>query len=98
MEKEMQEESGEFKLLNPTLESLEEERKGRIKYGPTGVTINGKEVGYRAYRQYYKQYLTREVVPAHRESGKAIETDWKNLKCLKSKPEFQQISLHNNHR
>jgi hypothetical protein len=61
-EDEIKEESEKFNLLNPpTLQSLEEKRQGRIKYGPTGVTINGKEVGYRAYRQYYKQFLTRVV-------------------------------------
>lgn len=33
----------------------------RIQYTPTGAIINGKEVGYRHLKVYYKQYLNREV-------------------------------------
>ena len=63
----------EFKVLQPpTLAELEQRRMGRIKYGATGVTINGKEVGYRAYKQYYKQFLTREIKPAAREVQPAL--------------------------
>ena len=46
-------------LSNPTIEELEEKRLERINYTPTGVLINGKEVGYRQYKNYYKQYLGR---------------------------------------
>lgn len=39
----MKEESADFSLLHhETLQSLEEKRQSRIKYGVTGVTINGK--------------------------------------------------------
>jgi hypothetical protein len=95
----MKEESSEFTVLqHKTLAELEEERLGRIKYGVTGVTINGKEVGYRAYRQYYKQFLSREVVANPREGPKALGCeDWRNFKAL-CKPEFQKITAFNNHR
>jgi hypothetical protein len=48
-------------LRQPTLQSLEEQRLHRIKLTPTGAVINGREVGYRAYRQYYKQHLDRKI-------------------------------------
>lgn len=59
-------------LNHQTLQDIEEKMLARIKYGATGVTINGKEVGYRAYRQYYKQFLTREIHTSVRQGPKAI--------------------------
>jgi uncharacterized membrane protein YebE (DUF533 family) len=67
---------------------MEEQRQARVKYGPTGVTINGKEVGYRVYRNYYKQYLTRDVEQAPRENHKALTFgEWKSAtRSIKAKP------------
>jgi hypothetical protein len=100
----LKEEDGmsEFSVLHQvTLQSLEEKRLARIKYTTTGVIINGKEVGYRAYKKYYKQFLTRNVEPAPREHQKAIgfTEDWNtSLKYLQQKPEFEKIINNPNHR
>lgn len=88
-------------LHQATLQSLEEKRLARIKYTTTGVIINGKEVGYRAYKKYYKQFLNRNVQSAPREHQKAIgfTEDWNtSLKYLQQKPEFEKIINNPNHR
>lgn len=59
--------SSSFKVIpHHTLESLEAKRQNRVKYGLTGVVINGKEVGYRSFKQYYRQYLSRKIESAPR--------------------------------
>ena len=53
-------------IPHQTLQSIEAKRQNRIKYGLTGAIINGKEVGYRSFKQYYRQYLSRKIEPAPR--------------------------------
>ena len=47
-------------LGHPTLEQIEKKRLKKIKYTPIGPIINGKQVGFRHLKQYYKQYLGRD--------------------------------------
>ena len=58
-------------MKNPTLNELEEMRLSRIKLESTGVVINGKMVGYRCYKNYYKQYLGR-FMEQNKESKPAV--------------------------
>ena len=97
---EINEKSQDFALLqHKTLAEMEEERQGRIKYGLTGVLINGKEVGYRSYKQYYKQYLERQIKQAPREVQKQLPCEqWRNARFLKAKPQFEKITANKNHR
>ena len=71
-------------LTNPTLtlEDLEERRQERISYTATGVMVNGREVGYRQYKNYYKQYLGREMEDTKAKYQPAIECDktWSEFK------------------
>lgn len=83
-----------------TLQSLEEKRLSRIKYGVSGVTINGKEVGYRTYKQYYKQFLGRkiEALPREQKCLPASE-EWKlAVQHVQPKPDFVRIVASHNHR
>ena len=95
---ELNEKSQDFTLLqHKTLSEMEEERQSRIKYGLTGVLINGKEVGYRSYKQYYKQYLEREIKQAPREVQKELPFEqWRTARCIKVKPVYEKITVNKN--
>lgn len=70
-------------LGHPTLEMLERRRQKRIKLTNTGAIINGREVGYRQYRQYYKQYVGRDYPDLKIAPQKCLEygpEDWKLAK------------------
>lgn len=68
-----------------------------MKYGLTGVTINGKEVGYRAYRHFYRQNLTRPPPPP-REDLRAIAQEDLPVCCVQTRPKFERIVGSHNHR
>ena len=94
-----EEETQEFKVIpKETLESLESKRQNRIKYGLTGVIINGKEVGYRSFKQYYKQYLVRKIEPAAREQLALTAGEQIKQNMGYKKPEFNKLSLYSNPR
>lgn len=85
----MDEGESEFSVLNHhTLQQLEEKRQQRIKLTPTGAVINGKEVGYRAYRQYYRQHLDRNLESAPREHQKALPPSEMWNRSIVAKPTF----------
>ena len=57
----------------------------RIKYTTTGAIINGKQVGYRYLKKYYKQYLERSIDNPRVKYQPAIEqqnNDWKITKIV----------------
>jgi hypothetical protein len=89
---EQPEKTSEEITVRPTLESLELERLSRVQYTLTGAIINGREVGYKHLRQYYKQYLNR-VIPNMREkyqhSIEMDQTEWEaNKRMLYKQPKI----------
>ncbi len=75
-------------LGNPTLEMLEEQRQNRIKMTNIGAVINGKEVGTRNLKNYYKQYVGREY-PDHKiHDG--------NQLCLENGPSSWKLAKRSN--
>jgi hypothetical protein len=62
------------------------------------VTINGKEVGYRSFKQYYRQYLSRKIEPAPREQLCLTAAEEMKQHMSFKKPEFNKLSLNQNHR
>jgi hypothetical protein len=72
-------------LKKETLESLERKRLERIQITNVGFMINGKEVGSRDLKQYYKQYLGREIPknPLREQACLTNGDDWKNGHTMK---------------
>ena len=89
-------------LTKPTLEEIERRRLARIKLLPTGAMINGKEVGYRFFKNYYKQYLGRAIENPRAQYQPAIgcSQDWKNgfAKAVHPVMAPPKITLPVNHR
>lgn len=81
MEAEPQHVEGFVELKHPTLEEIERRRMAKIKYTATGAIINGKEVGYRHLKAYYKQYLGRVMENPRAKYQPALEgpqnNDWR---------------------